>query len=210
VDLDIAAGEFVAVMGPSGSGKSTAMNILGCLDTPSSGATCSAACTWSGWTATSAPLLRPLPGFVSCGFNLLARTSAMENVELPLLYPRRAGGGAPRGRPRAALEQVGLTGWGTTPRRNCPAASSSAWPSRGPSSPTRGAAGRRAHRQLDTQRSHEIMELLGAPEPGGGIHHPDGDPRGGDGLLRGRVVHFVDGRVDREDHNGQRLHLEHI
>jgi putative ABC transport system ATP-binding protein len=87
VDLDIAAGDFVAVMGPSGSGKSTTMNILGCLDVPSAGTF-----TFRGHHVETldrdqrALLRRNYLGFVFQGFNLLSRTSALENVELPLLY----------------------------------------------------------------------------------------------------------------------------
>ena len=87
IDFDIAAGEFVAVMGPSGSGKSTVMNILGCLDVPTSGEY-----IFLGEHVESlsrdqrARLRRRFLGFVFQGYNLLARTSAQENVELPLLY----------------------------------------------------------------------------------------------------------------------------
>ena len=87
VDLDIHAGDFVAIMGPSGSGKSTAMNTLGCLDRPTTGAY-----LFQGVRVESlsrdqrARLRRRYFGFVFQGFNLLARTSAQENVELPLIY----------------------------------------------------------------------------------------------------------------------------
>jgi len=87
VDLDIQAGDFVAVMGPSGSGKSTTMNILGCLDVPSGGTF-----LFRGHHVETldrdqrALLRRRYLGFVFQGFNLLSRTSALENVELPLLY----------------------------------------------------------------------------------------------------------------------------
>jgi putative ABC transport system ATP-binding protein len=87
VDLDIEAGDFVAVMGPSGSGKSTTMNILGCLDVPSGGTF-----LFRGHHVETldrdqrALLRRRYLGFVFQGFNLLSRTSALENVELPLLY----------------------------------------------------------------------------------------------------------------------------
>ena len=87
VSLDIAAGEFVAIMGPSGSGKSTAMNIIGCLDTPSSGEYLFQGAPVHQLTRDQrARLRRRHLGFVFQGFNLLARTSALENVELPLLY----------------------------------------------------------------------------------------------------------------------------
>ena len=87
IDLEVAAGDFVAIMGPSGSGKSTAMNILGCLDTPSSGEYLFRGVHVEGLERNQRALLRRYSlGFVFQGFNLLARTSALENVELPLLY----------------------------------------------------------------------------------------------------------------------------
>lgn len=111
VDLDIERGDFVAVMGPSGSGKSTTMNILGCLDVPSAGSF-----LFKGHHVETldrdqrALLRRKYLGFVFQGFNLLSRTTALENVELPLLY---------RGEDRktrqeqgmAALDKVGLKPW---------------------------------------------------------------------------------------------------
>jgi putative ABC transport system ATP-binding protein len=111
VDLDVTAGDFVAVMGASGSGKSTMMNILGCLDVPTSGTFEFKGVHVERLTRDERALLRRrYLGFVFQGFNLLARTSALENVELPLLY---------RGEPlqvrhdaaMAALEQVGLANW---------------------------------------------------------------------------------------------------
>ena len=87
IDLDIAAGEFVAILGPSGSGKSTAMNILGCLDTPTAGQYRFKGAQVQALSRDQrARLRRRYLGFVFQGFNLLARTSALENVELPLLY----------------------------------------------------------------------------------------------------------------------------
>jgi putative ABC transport system ATP-binding protein len=87
IDLEIACGEFVAIMGPSGSGKSTAMNILGCLDTPSVGQYLFKGAHVEALSRDQrARLRRHYLGFVFQGFNLLARTSAQENVELPLLY----------------------------------------------------------------------------------------------------------------------------
>jgi len=87
VDLDIDAGEFVAIMGPSGSGKSTAMNAIGCLDTPTAGEYLFMGVHVESLTRDQrARLRRRFFGFVFQGFNLLARTSAQENVELPLLY----------------------------------------------------------------------------------------------------------------------------
>lgn len=111
VDLDIAGGDFVAIMGASGSGKSTTMNILGCLDTPTSGQFLFKGVEVQALGRDERALLRRrYLGFVFQGFNLLARTTALENVELPLLYR-----GEPRARRRelgmAALDKVGLVPW---------------------------------------------------------------------------------------------------
>jgi putative ABC transport system ATP-binding protein len=108
VDLTIHEGEFVAVMGPSGSGKSTAMNILGCLDTPTEGHYFFRGVDVGSLDRDQLALLRRYYiGFVFQGFNLLRRTTALENLELPLIY--RGIKRAERHRmARAALEQVGL------------------------------------------------------------------------------------------------------
>jgi putative ABC transport system ATP-binding protein len=109
LDLEIAAGSFVAIMGASGSGKSTAMNILGCLDRPTNGEY-----IFNGVNITNlerderALLRRNYLGFVFQGFNLLARTTALENVELPLVY-RGLSRGAREEKAFAALKSVGLT-----------------------------------------------------------------------------------------------------
>mgnify|MGYP003339214988 FL=1 len=108
IDLAIDAGEFVAVLGPSGSGKSTAMNILGCLDTPSSGHYFFRGVDVGGLSRDARALLRRnYIGFVFQGFNLLKRTTAMENLEMPLIYrglPKRER----EKRAREALALVGL------------------------------------------------------------------------------------------------------
>ncbi len=108
VDLDIAKGEFVAIMGPSGSGKSTLMNLLGCLDTPTGGSYIFQGIRIEGLSKDQRSLIRRHAlGFIFQGFNLLARTSALENVELPLLYRgyRRK---VRHEMARAALASVGL------------------------------------------------------------------------------------------------------
>jgi len=110
IDLSINAGEFVSVMGPSGSGKSTCMNLLGCLDTPTSGVY-----KFSGTPVGAlnpderAMLRRNYLGFVFQGFNLLSRTTALENVELPMIY-RHIPAAERHARARRALHEVGLAG----------------------------------------------------------------------------------------------------
>jgi putative ABC transport system ATP-binding protein len=107
IDLRIDPGEFVAVMGPSGSGKSTCMNILGCLDTPTSGSYRFDGVEVSKLTRKQRALLRRhFIGFVFQGFNLLARTTATANVALPLLYR----GAKPKARREAALEALSIVG----------------------------------------------------------------------------------------------------
>lgn len=111
VDLRIRQGEFVAIMGPSGSGKSTLMNLLGCLDTPTSGSYKFQGVHVEKMSRDQRALLRRhFLGFVFQGFNLLARTTALENVELPLLY-RRQPATVRREAAQKALALVGLTGW---------------------------------------------------------------------------------------------------
>jgi len=108
VDLSIAPGEFVAIIGASGSGKSTLMNILGCLDRPSAGNYHLAGVDVGRQSADERALVRNrLIGFVFQGFNLLSRTSAIENVELPLVY-RGAGAKQRRREALRALADVGL------------------------------------------------------------------------------------------------------
>ncbi len=109
IDLTVNEGEFVAIMGASGSGKSTLMNIVGCLDYPTSGTY-----TLDGIEVDKlsrnalADIRNQKIGFIFQGFNLLARTSALENVELPLLYDRSGKKYKPKKRAAEALELVGL------------------------------------------------------------------------------------------------------
>lgn len=116
IDLDIREGDFIAVMGPSGSGKSTTMNILGCLDVPTSGVFTFKGVHVEGLDRDQRSLVRRrYLGFVFQGFNLLARTTALENVELPLLY-RGESAAKRRKQGLLALDRVGLADWaGHTP-----------------------------------------------------------------------------------------------
>src|SRR5882724_7790903 len=108
IDLTIDSGEFVAVLGPSGSGKSTAMNILGCLDTPTTGHYFFRGVDVSTLTRDERALIRRnYIGFVFQGFNLLKRTTALENLELPLIY-RGMGRAERRRMGMETLAQVGL------------------------------------------------------------------------------------------------------
>ena len=114
VSLTIDSGEFVAIMGASGSGKSTLLNILGCLDTPTSGSYLLDGIEVAKRTPTELAHVRNRKlGFVFQNFNLLARTSAIENVELPDFYLNRLGRTARRARALELLKRVGLEGRGT-------------------------------------------------------------------------------------------------
>jgi putative ABC transport system ATP-binding protein len=199
IDLDIGAGEFVAIMGPSGSGKSTAMNILGCLDTPTAGEYLFKGAHVEALSRDQrARLRRRYLGFVFQGFNLLARTSAQENVELPLLYR----GDSASDRKLAAtqaLQSVGLGGW----ERHTPGELSGGQQQRVAiaraivTEPAVVLADEPTG-NLDTQRSHEIMGLLLALNRDKGItvlmvtHEPDM------AAYARRMVHFVDGRISKD------------
>jgi putative ABC transport system ATP-binding protein len=109
VDLTVQAGEFVSIMGASGSGKSTLMNLIGCLDVPTSGRYRLDGIDVSGLTRNEyADVRNQKIGFVFQGFNLLPRTSALENVELPLFYDRTRRIKNPGRAAAEALERVGL------------------------------------------------------------------------------------------------------
>jgi putative ABC transport system ATP-binding protein len=109
IDLTVGAGDFVAIMGHSGSGKSTLMNLLGCLDTPTAGAYLLDGVRVDGLGKNELAAIRNQKiGFVFQGFNLLPRTSALENVELPMLYDRSGRKRDTRALAIKALERVGL------------------------------------------------------------------------------------------------------
>jgi putative ABC transport system ATP-binding protein len=201
VDLQIDKGQFVAIMGASGSGKSTAMNIIGCLDTPSAGEYLFCGVGVGGLDADQrARLRRHYIGFVFQGFNLLAKTSAQDNVELPLIY-RRVPKQERRERARRALESVGLG-----PRAT-----------HAPSELSGGQQQRVAIARalvtepallladeptgnLDSTTKRDIMQLLSELNTERGItiamvtHEPDMAE------YAERVIRFRDGRVQAEEH----------
>ncbi len=199
LDLDIEAGSFVAIMGASGSGKSTTMNILGCLDTASSGSY-----QFNGIDITAlsrderALLRRNYLGFVFQGFNLLARTTALENVELPMVY-RGMTRALREEKALAAMQAVGLHG-----REN-----------HRPSELSGGQQQRVAIARaivsdplvlladeptgnLDSERSHDIMRLLQRLNTELGItiimvtHEADMAE------YASRIIHFADGKISHD------------
>lgn len=161
IDLQIEKGEFVAVMGPSGSGKSTVMNILGCLDTPSSGSYRFLGTEVENLSRDEQAILRrEYIGFVFQGYNLLSRTSAIENVELPLIY-RRVHAHERHRRARQALDAVGLVNWEHhTPSELSGGQQQRVAIARALVSDPAVLLADEPTGNLDSQRSREIMELL--------------------------------------------------
>ena len=200
VDLDINRGEFIAIMGPSGSGKSTAMNIIGCLDRPTSGSFRFLGVEVNGLTQDQRALLRRnFIGFVFQGFNLLNRTTAIENVELPLIYR----GMARHERRERAMEALHLVGLADR-EHHTPGELSGGQQQR--------VAIARAivtdplllladepTGNLDTQRSQEIMELIARLNEERGItvvmvtHEPDM------AAFAHRIIRFVDGHIASDE-----------
>jgi len=205
VDLDVAQGEFVAVMGPSGSGKSTVMNILGCLDTPTAGEYVFRGIHVERLSRDQrARLRRRYIGFVFQGFNLLARTSAQENVELPLVY--RGESWAARHRLAGqTLALVGLAGWEHhTPGELSGGQQQRVAIARAIVTSPEVLLADEPTGNLDTARSREIMELLVQLNARSGItiimvtHDPNM------AAFARRVIQFVDGRICGDEHNPPR------
>jgi putative ABC transport system ATP-binding protein len=204
IDLDIARGEFVAIMGPSGSGKSTAMNVLGCLDRPTSGQYLFDGVEIAGLSRDQRALLRRhYLGFIFQGYNLLPRTSALDNVELPLIYK-----GMPRderiARSMRALDMVGLKGR----EHHDPSELSGGQQQR--VAIARALAGDprviladEPTGNLDSRRSVEIMELLGRLRAEREltivmVTHEDDMAAYAD-----RIIWMVDGRISSDRRNGK-------
>ncbi|AOZ67904.1 macrolide ABC transporter ATP-binding protein [Rhodobacter xanthinilyticus] len=200
IDLRIEAGEFVAIMGPSGSGKSTAMNIIGCLDRPSAGQYLFNGVEVARLDQDQRALLRRhYLGFVFQGFNLLARTTALENVELPLIYKGMAK--AERiALARDALHKVGLDGREDhTPAQLSGGQQQRVAIARALVSQPMVMLADEPTGNLDTKRSVEIMELMQRLNREEGLtivmvtHEEDM------AAYASRLVVFTDGRVVRDE-----------
>ncbi|MCZ8545987.1 ABC transporter ATP-binding protein [Mesorhizobium qingshengii] len=196
VDLAIRRGEFVAIMGPSGSGKSTAMNIIGCLDTPTAGTYSFMGIDAGRLDRNRRAMLRNLyVGFVFQGYNLLARTTAAENVELPLIY-RGVASRERRDLAMQALAQVGLVGR----EHHTPAELSGGQQQRVAiaraivTRPTLLVADEPTG-NLDTARTHEIMELLTKLNEELGLTITMVTHEADVAEYAKRTIRFVDGRV---------------
>ncbi len=200
IDLRIEAGEFVAVMGPSGSGKSTCMNILGCLDTPTSGHYRFLGVPVGEMSADQRALLRRnYLGFVFQGFNLLSRTTALENVELPLVY-RGLPAAERHVRAKKALLEVGLTGREShVPSQLSGGQQQRVAIARAIVSQPRVLFADEPTGNLDSATSVEIMKLLTALNEQRGItivmvtHEPD------IAAWTHRVVKFRDGLIENDE-----------
>ncbi len=199
VSFTIAAGEFVAIMGPSGSGKSTAMNIIGCLDRPTSGEYLFENVPTSTLSRTQMTLLRRHKlGFVFQGFNLLPRTSAVENVELPLVY-RGMEAGERRRQALAALGRVGLEGRaGHSPSELSGGQQQRVAIARAIVTAPSVLLADEPTGNLDTKTSVEIMALVTALNRDQGItvimvtHEPD------IAEFADRTIRFLDGRIESD------------
>ena len=204
IDLRVGQGEFVALMGPSGSGKSTCMNILGWLDTPTAGAYLFEGVDVAKLSRDQRALLRRnYLGFVFQGFNLLDRTSALENTELPLIY-RGTPAGERRERARRALEAVGLKGWEThTPGELSGGQQQRVAIARAVVTNPKVLLADEPTGNVDSARSREIMELLTGLNRERGITIAMVTHDADMAAYAERIIHFLDGAIDSEEQNGE-------
>ncbi|MDF1818260.1 MAG: ABC transporter ATP-binding protein [Immundisolibacteraceae bacterium] len=204
IDLVIESGDFLAVMGASGSGKSTCLNILGCLDSPSGGSYQFRGVEVSGLSQRQRALLRRnYLGFVFQGYNLLNRTTALENVELPLVYR-----GLNRAQRKAsamdALEAVGLSGWADhTPGELSGGQQQRVAIARALVTSPDLLLADEPTGNLDSARSEEIMALLVRLNQEQGItivmvtHEPEM------AAHARRTLHFLDGQIVQQTHSAE-------
>jgi len=202
IDLDVEAGQFMAVMGASGSGKSTMMNIIGCLDVPTTGSFQFKGVEVSTLDRDQRALLRRrYLGFVFQGFNLLSRTTALENVELPLIY-RGDDMKARRVSAMEALDKVGLADWAThTPSQLSGGQQQRVAIARAIVTRPEVLLADEPTGNLDSEKSLEIMALLEGLNRDAGIsivmvtHEPDM------AAFAATIIHFKDGMVERIEQN---------
>jgi len=198
VNVIVRRGEFVAIMGPSGSGKTTFMNILGCLDLPTSGRYVLDGRDVGMLDGNALAQLRnAVIGFVFQGYNLLPRATLIDNVALPLIYA-----GMPRaqrtGKATALLDQMGLSGYGRyTPSQVSGGQQQRVAIARAMINNPRLILADEPTGNLDTRTSHEIMKLLVQLNAEGitivlVTHEPD------IAAYAGRLVRFVDGRITHD------------
>jgi putative ABC transport system ATP-binding protein len=199
IDLDIDDGEFVAIMGPSGSGKSTALNVIGCLDSPTSGHYLFSGTEVANLTRDQRALLRRhYLGFVFQGYNLLSRTSALHNVELPLIYK-----GMPRAeRKREAMAALSMVGLEHRARHD-PSELSGGQQQR--VAIARALAGNprvmladEPTGNLDTKRSVEIMEVLQKLNREAGLTIVMVTHEADMAEFADRLIWMVDGKIERD------------
>jgi len=199
IDVDIGKGEFVAAMGPSGSGKSTCMNILGCLDNATSGVYEFEGIDVGALSRNQRAMLRRgYIGFVFQGYNLLNRTSALENVELPLIY-RGMVAQERRARAIKALDAVGLREWEKhTPGELSGGQQQRVAIARAIVTEPAVLLADEPTGNLDTARSREIMELLTSFNRDQGITIVMVTHEAEMAAYARRVVHFLDGKVEND------------
>jgi putative ABC transport system ATP-binding protein len=208
VNLRIHHGEFVTIMGPSGSGKSTAMNIIGCLDTPTSGDYKFMGIDAGRLDRARRAVLRNLYiGFVFQGYNLLARTSAIDNVELPLIY-RGAARRERKLRAEAALELVGLSDRLThTPAELSGGQQQRVAIARAIVTEPALLVADEPTGNLDTARSHEIMSLLTRLNEDRGLTVVMVTHEAEIAAYGSRIIRFVDGQIASDVMNEERPYV---